>query len=418
MSSLEDTRNHIEEILQQVAASKKIIDYEMNLNMNVEVGDGFVSQFYKAQIVDKTGGAVLDVAIKKAPLWAFDFSSIFLNEINFYTQLLPALNQLNTGFDNTPQCLLAEYNGEKTFIAMEDLKPQGYQLYDKKKYFDAEHFELIFRTYGKFHASSFALRKRQFEDYQKIQAKFKDVFGIFMEVEYSVQMFKSALSAAVDGLDPESPTYTLVKDIPENCKQIVLKSFEYSGKHRCSTHGDCWSNNMLFKYSPSDQLQDVKLIDFQLSRDGTPVHDLSYFFYSSASRADLARLEDYLKIYHQSLAETLEGLDEKVEDFLSWDELLQEWKEHAAMGIFLGIYLWQIKLLDKGEYVDQLKSLNNEESKEDKIGMNDATKMFITLLSQTISSDAYKERSRNLLEHAQQYGVLTKEKIEQLLSSE
>lgn len=251
MSSLEDTQNDIEEILQQVAVSKKILDYDTKVNTNAEVGDGFVSQFYKAQIVDKTSGAVLDVAIKKAPLWDFDFSGMFLNEIHFYTQLLDALSQLNTGFDNTPKCLLAEYNAKKTFIAMEDLKPQGYQLYDKKKYFDAEHFELIFRTYGKFHAGSFALRRRQFENYQKIQAQFKDVFGVFFEVDHSVQLFRSAISAAVNSLDPQSPTCALLKNVPENCKQIVLKSFEYSGKHRCSTHGDCWSNNMLFKYSVS-----------------------------------------------------------------------------------------------------------------------------------------------------------------------
>lgn len=169
---------------------------------------------------------------------------------------------------------------------------------------------------------------------------------------------------------------------------------------------------------PCGQLQDVKLIDFQLSRDGTPVHDLSYFFYSSASRADLDRLEDYLKIYHESLAQTLEALDEKVEDFLSWEELLQEWKEHAAMGVFLGIYLWQVKLLDKEEYVNQLQSLSDEESKDSKASMDDVAKMFKDLLSQTLSSDAYRERSRNLLEHAREYGVLTKEKIQQLLSSD
>ncbi|KAJ8879477.1 hypothetical protein PR048_020085 [Dryococelus australis] len=53
---------------------------------------------------------------------------------------------------------------------------------------------------------------------------------------------------------------------PKNTKMVVLN------------HGDFWLNNILFKYSESGEIEDVK---FQLTYFASPAVDLHYFLTAS-----------------------------------------------------------------------------------------------------------------------------------------
>lgn len=58
------------------------------------------------------------------------------------------------------------------------------------------------------------------------------------------------------------------------------------------THGDFWSNNILFSYSEDGSVEDLIIIDYQLINYGHPAYDLVYFIYLNT---DLAFRDAHLK---------------------------------------------------------------------------------------------------------------------------
>ncbi|XP_066245589.1 uncharacterized protein [Euwallacea similis] len=402
-------KSQLNDIVAEVAKVKNIVNYEAKMDLNVQLGDGFVGHFYMADIVDKDSNKVIHIAIKKSSGLDFDFHPIFNNEILFYTKIYPPLAALQKTiylprpFNNVPDFLSSNLEPKKEYLAMENLKKQDFVLYDKQKYLDREHLNFIFEVYARFHALSFVLKKRDYKTYKKCHEGIKNIFDMFFE--YSTKIFEECVSSAVDALDHQSDVYEELKDLPKHIIPTLKKVFQYTGQYSCSTHGDCWSNNMMFKYSESGKLIDMKFVDFQLTRESSPIHDLSYFFYSGASKADMDILEDYLKIYYKSFSEVIEHFGEKVEEIMSYSTLLSEWKENALLGVFMGIYVWQIKLLPAQEYVDDLKKVTDEGGSVDEM-----MKLFEKICL-TTRSRGFKEKVAAVLIHSYEFGMIGRDKI-------
>jgi len=72
--------------------------------------------------------------------------------------------------------------------------------------------------------------------------------------------------------------------IPTICDRIVEIVKPVPDSLSFLNHGDFWVNNMMFHYCPETGKPDqVRFIDFQMTRYSTPVLDLHYFIHSSAS---------------------------------------------------------------------------------------------------------------------------------------
>ncbi|KAL1506588.1 hypothetical protein ABEB36_005919 [Hypothenemus hampei] len=416
MSTKEEEQNiesKLTDILKSVADVKNIERYELQPDVEVQMGDGFVSHFYKGDIINKDNGETIAVAIKMSPSWQMDYSTIYKNEAIFYSKFIPALEELQREhnispllFDNTAEFFTYGLEKNSEFIALEHLKKKGYVLHDKKEYLNQEQLEYLFKLYGRFHGLSFGLRKQNYEKYQEIRNEYTDQFDLFIKDNDSLKMMISTLQAVIDALDPKSEAYQLAKDIPPNMKATHIAYTCYKGDYKCLTHGDCWSNNMLFKFSDSGELENVKLIDFQLTRESTPIHDLSYFFYASASKKDIDNLEQYLALYHESFSDILRQLGENANEIFPFDVLIKEWKENALLGIILGIYLWQIKLIQKAEFVEILQQFSDTQ-----VDQTETYSAFLEVLSKVYTNKDFLERTTNILIHAVEYGILTKDKI-------
>ncbi|XP_066145025.1 uncharacterized protein [Euwallacea fornicatus] len=406
-----NANNDISDILEEVAKVQNIKNYKVVADSKMAVGDGFLSNFYKGHVIDRDSGNSFTVAIKKAPKWEFNYAKVFGNEINFYSKVLPALKQLqregglSDPFDNAPEYFCSRSDDTNRFIALEHLHPKGYVLHDKKAYFNKSQLEFVFNLYGKLHGLSFVLRKQDIGKYEEIKAEYQDAFALITDSDVSNDFLEKAIKNCLGDLDPTSDIFKVSSKIFENVIPTIQKALYYAGDYKCLTHGDCWSNNMLFKFSESGDLEDVKLIDFQLARESTPVHDLSYFFYSSASKSDFDVLEEYLKIYHNQLSRVLKTFGESPEEIFPFDKLIQEWKENGLLGVTFAFYLWQLKLLDKEEYVDLLTDIDGA-----KQSMEEGTKYFKNLVEKVIASDPYKTRFNDILYHAFEFGILTEDK--------
>ncbi|VEN64461.1 unnamed protein product [Callosobruchus maculatus] len=109
---------------------------------------------------------------------------------------------------------------------------------------------------------------------------------------------------------------------------------------------------MPVKAQETNNVKDIRLIDFQLCRVGTPVFDLSYCFYSGASKALLSQLNYFLDVYHRSLSQSLKQFGLSSEVVYPMSVLKEEWKKYCKFGFFSAVTLWKLKLAPDEEAPD------------------------------------------------------------------
>jgi hypothetical protein len=77
-------------------------------------------------------------------------------------------------------------------------------------------------------------------------------------------------------------------------------------------HGDAWGPNFLYRYDTADKNRpsDIRLLDFQLMRLGTPILDMLFFLYSVTTyeERDNGGWDKILKHYHDSVCSAISSL--------------------------------------------------------------------------------------------------------------
>lgn len=137
----------------------------------------------------------------------------------------------------------------------------------------------------------------------------------------------------------------------------------------------------------------MKLIDFQIINESSPVYDLSYFFYVGATKEQFDKFDHYLKIYHDSLSKNLRELGSNPEKLYPLEQLRKDWAKHSAYGLIFSLLVTKVKLIDHNEIQDMVK----DDARED---------VFDGMLNAKVNKDVYNERIRNILLHAAKYNVI------------
>jgi predicted GNAT family acetyltransferase len=117
-------------------------------------------------------------------------------------------------------------------------------------------------------------------------------------------------------------------------------------------HGDFWTNNMMFHYCPETGKPDqVRFVDFQLTRYSTLVLDLQYFIHTSASEQERSEYTEHLlQVYHTELQDTLRkrGCDHHIYTF---EQLKTEYKDRSFFGLIIACTLLTVVLVDPGTHL-------------------------------------------------------------------
>ena len=180
---------------------------------------------------------------------------MFMKEGNFYTQLVPELNKILV-LSGQPElklakCYNASLNKDEEIIYLEDLRDEGFKMTDRKKGLDAPHLTLVLQELGRMHAASMILqgsksKKELIELYPCLEEKFFDKEKIkdpIMEKFSSSQTENSSeMLEQIDGY----------QNIAKQIKEIeffsdAVKEIESAPPFEVICHGDCWTNNVLFK---------------------------------------------------------------------------------------------------------------------------------------------------------------------------
>lgn len=398
----ENRYNVIVKMLYSIAKREGIENPKFEISKGSEKGDGFVGE--KNRVILQGSNKSMDLFVKGAPTSEafqklFDTRPLYLLEIMFYKDVYPTFNKFQTE-KNIPKPFTSviEYvdicseEGNQILI-MQNARSLGYELSDKMKRMNKEHVEFVYTEYGKYHGISFAMKDQQRKAYQELVNR---IPAVALEI-FSEKMAEPLIEMAKQGkplFDPETETdkYNRYLDYLDNMLEKIKGLAQQNHPYTVIVHGDCWSNNMMFKYSSkSDKVhpESMCLLDFQLIGQASPVMDLAYFLYASAPKEIYDNLDHYLHVYYDSLSKTIRDLGSDPEVLMPFEELKHHWKLYSVYGLMMSSMVLKICTQERDEimeFTEVMDATNGED-------------MMAGLTKKGKHDKLYNQRLKDLIEH-------------------
>ncbi|KAG8257799.1 hypothetical protein J6590_041873 [Homalodisca vitripennis] len=246
----------------------------------------------------------------------------------FYSQFLPHVNTLTkVSFAPKPY-----FSSIPSVLVLEDLSVQGYKVADRCKLLDFHHCRLYATAAATFHATSVAVGKKNPELIRTIGAEKFYTEGPIAEF-YRIGI-RDGIQCFADQMEKSHLKMyaNLVRNTIPTLWEKVCEVHKQSTIFNCLNQGDPWMTNMMFKYNGTGEVVDIKLLDFQALRYGSPIDDLLFFLWTSADH-DVRenRLDDFLYIYCDALNDKLQEMG-CFENF-TFDDALQGLRIHAPASL-------------------------------------------------------------------------------------
>lgn len=247
----------------------KIKNYSIEATPGTILGDNYLGVIAKVVVngVKENGEkCALNWIVKSAPV-APAFRQLahveiaYGREVFIYEKVFPELIKFQqeknlhnpyTSFTPVHFTCMEEYN---ECLVMENMKEKGYKMKDRKVPLDIEHVLLVMKQYGRYHALSFALKDQKPQIFKEYADNCKDLFFTTMDREKFKPHFESYFDRAISALDPikEEAALQKVQKLKEQAFDVLDEVLHPDSAKEYSVigHGDCWLNNMLFKYEVS-----------------------------------------------------------------------------------------------------------------------------------------------------------------------
>lgn len=297
----------------------------------------------------------------------------FMNEIYIYRDVIPyflKIFQSKFRIINKslwcPNTYLAEIGyfpelskEKETLLVLEDLTPKKYRLASHRINLSPEEMTLMTKAIAQYHACTYAMRVNEDPNLEKLiqgiiplgfeRENGKSLYDILYEI--ALERIFEYLDDAPQELDSEEFKQN-VCIFRQRYASTPLKLMERFRRidpvFSVILHGDYNRNNVLFQYETRDGKEvpvDLKFIDFQEVRYGSPAIDLAFFLFMnmhpSLLKTDL--LMNLLKNYHSCLIEAMCELLECGKDDVKlhpycWDNFYNHFKQFAFYGVMVSIH--------------------------------------------------------------------------------
>lgn len=271
-------------------------------------------------------------------------SDIMEKEINFYTDILPDLNgaleRVGVSRLRVPTFLFAQGAAGSEMIFFEDLRARGFKMADRKLGLDAAHAHLVFKELARLHAASDILKKSYGDPTERHPLLKKDwISSTGEERDFMQKIMTSNLEGAVKLLSKiqgyDNILQWTIQNQPRNM-DLFESQLAAEPPFQVICHGDCWSNNFLFRYDDSGAPVEVMLLDLQVTRFASLATDINYFCFSGINGPLISsNVQDFLAAYHASFSQVTEAAGHRVP--FSLEELRQEFRDKHVFGLLISL---------------------------------------------------------------------------------
>lgn len=238
-------------------------DFTIQVDGNFKNENGVTAKILYVTIYnEKTGVRQYCIVKQEKPGQGYIYEKIremIINEIHFYTNIWKTFIEIyeeKTGKELTiiPYCNGISEEGLMK-IALENITIQGFIEYDKTHFFDNDHIVLIYKTYGLFHGLSMILKHRSIEEYLRLVTPLHTAYKYSFEDDgYFTPRFKGVMTLVKEFFDPltEGLLLEIIDLFASVGHKLVYEVLCQNLEDGVIVHGDCWSNNFMFKYQVSE----------------------------------------------------------------------------------------------------------------------------------------------------------------------
>ncbi|XP_045586392.1 uncharacterized protein [Procambarus clarkii] len=312
--------------------------------------------------------------VKLNPMRPFlDFAvftqAIFYKEAEFFEEILPLLNAELTvrGLQGlrVAKWFYTSLEKDKEMIFLEDLRLRGFKMFDRKKGMDVAHATLVLQELARLHAASLLLKATAPE--QDLADRFKHIKVDWLNYSKNArqtisEMFSSHFANAeellhdIEGYEVAEQWMAKHKN---DCAGLFESQLVRTPKFDVICHGDCWNNNVLFRYNDEDEPVEVMLVDLQLNRVASAATDLNYLLYTSLHGNDRkANWRDFLSSYYDTFQGVMEAGGRDMPFTL--EELHQEYKNKMEYGILFSTMTVSI-IISESKDIPDIDNLKEED---------------------------------------------------------
>uniref|UniRef100_A0A182MGH5 CHK kinase-like domain-containing protein n=1 Tax=Anopheles culicifacies TaxID=139723 RepID=A0A182MGH5_9DIPT len=304
---------------------------------------------------------------------AFKSEALFRNEVVFYNTIMPEyidfqrrlitavfgiagkhgedqtgveddsrrtdLNE-NSIFQAIPQCYLARDD----LLVLEDLRVRSFTMPDRQAGLGSKQLEAVLVELARFHAVSLAYKRRHPMEFQKLINALEE--GIFSQAnaewyrKYYDVLTRNAIQMVQQTVPEKKEHLAKLEEFLSNCFGHLVDLVNRESELSVICHGDCWTNNILFRYGDDGAIAETCLVDFQLIRHGSLALDLAYLIYCCTdSSLRKKNLQHWLMTYHHQLVRSLRLLlGDMFDDAFGsekrlWELINDEFKVCARFGL-------------------------------------------------------------------------------------
>lgn len=390
----------IEKVLLKHYDLKNLKINEITSKPAVAKGENYASNIWRVNVKWETDNQTREdkLIIKSFPEGKMirDFvvnNNIFQTEAAYYQELVPFYSSLykkRTGKEIAKFGPTIYQTERKDLIILEDISPAGFRLGNKRQGVDYDHGVLVIKALARHHGLSIAALRENpsLKDHELNSSNFYS--------DKNKEMMFSLLEDNPKSIAAELENWPNFEPFRGKFRPVIydewMRLANSTGKLRVLLQGDCWQNNMLFRYDEeSGKVLEVCLLDFQIVHLGPLAFDLMYFFYTRLSPETIVEYRDQLiDLYIQELHQWLETLGEDLDEYTR-ENLLQDILDEERLGVAVSCSYLPMMMTEaeNAPTFDNLEDLNNSE------------------LIKTRSSNKYQERLLKVFKHFEQRNILS-----------
>ncbi|XP_067004280.2 uncharacterized protein [Anabrus simplex] len=275
-------------------------------------GDNYSSILYRVSL--RTSTNTFSLVVKSLPQGSMMreymlSDGIFSKEVELYQKVFPAMYSfyVDHGGNISYFCPQSYPSPISDTVVLQDLQPLGYTLRSRQEQFNMDHSAFAMKTLALFHGLSVGLHSRN--------SKLVECYKENIYTTRKKEVMRDYTNLMLMDLASEVETWigferfgNKIRDYSKTVLDTWINIYEQvDGFFLVLNHGDFWTSNMLFRYSDSGKIEDLKLIDFQYSKYAPAVLDILYLLYSSVQESVRKEcIDELLGEYLAVLRETLD----------------------------------------------------------------------------------------------------------------